>query len=60
VPIPAWLFAVGYLGYSIWASRQNKGRINHDAHLAGALTGLAFVAITEPRAISRLLQMLGL
>jgi membrane associated rhomboid family serine protease len=60
VPIPAWLFAIGYLGYSFWAANQNKGRINHDAHLAGALTGLAFVAITEPRAITRALQLLGI
>jgi membrane associated rhomboid family serine protease len=57
--IPAWLFAAGYLGYSIWASKQNKGRINHDAHLAGALTGIAFVAITDPRAVTRLLQYFG-
>lgn len=59
LPIPAWLFAILYLGYSIWSSRTNAGRINHDAHLAGALTGVAFVAITDPRAISRLLQFLG-
>jgi membrane associated rhomboid family serine protease len=59
IPIPAWLFAAGYLAYSIWASHQNKGRINHDAHLAGALTGLGFVAVTDPRAIGRLLQMFG-
>ena len=60
IPIQAWVFAIGYLAYSIWASRQNKGRINHDAHLAGALTGLAFVAVTDPRAISRLMQMFGM
>ncbi len=59
IPIPAWLFAVSYLAYSIWASRSNTSRINHDAHLAGALTGVAFVAITEPRALGSLLRFLG-
>ena len=49
-PIPAPLYAVGYLAYSWWSSRQNRGHINHDAHLGGALTGLAFVALTDPRA----------
>lgn len=48
IPIPAPLFAVLYLGYSYWQSRQNQGRINHDAHIGGALTGLAFVAVTDP------------
>jgi membrane associated rhomboid family serine protease len=55
VPIPAFLFAIGYVGYSYWASMQNKGRINHDAHLCGAISGLAFVAITDPGAFARLL-----
>jgi membrane associated rhomboid family serine protease len=53
IGIPAPLFAVGYLAYTMWSARQNRGRINHDAHLAGALTGLAFVAMTEPSAWSR-------
>jgi membrane associated rhomboid family serine protease len=55
VPIPAPLFAVCYLAYSWWSARQNKGRINHDAHLGGALTGIAFVAIFDPRAFGQAL-----
>jgi len=54
VPIPAPLFAVGYLAYTWWASKHPHGRINHDAHLGGALAGLLFVAVTEPRAYSML------
>jgi membrane associated rhomboid family serine protease len=48
VPIPAPLFAVGYLIFSWYSSRTNRGQINHDAHIFGALTGLAFVFITDP------------
>lgn len=58
IPIPAVLFAVGYVGYSYWASLRQRGRINHDAHLCGALSGLLFVAVTDPRAFAALLAML--
>ena len=56
-PIPAPLFAVGYLAYTWWSARQARGRINHDAHFAGALAGLAFVALVHPQAYDRLLSM---
>ncbi len=59
VPIPAALFAVGYVAYSYWASTQSRGQINHDAHLCGALSGLAFVATTDPAAFSRLTTIFG-
>ncbi len=58
IPIPAPLFAVAYLALSYYWSRQAKGRINHDAHLGGALTGLAFVALTAPDRYPALLQSL--
>jgi membrane associated rhomboid family serine protease len=54
VPIPAFLFAIGYVAYSYWASTQNTGRINHDAHLCGAISGLLFVALTDLGAFGRL------
>jgi membrane associated rhomboid family serine protease len=59
VPIPAPLFAIAYLAYTYYSARHPRGRINHDAHLAGALTGLAFVGLTEPRAYGALIRMLG-
>ena len=56
IPIPAPLFAVAYLAYSYYSSRHATGRINHDAHIAGALTGLLFVAVTEPQRYASLLR----
>lgn len=58
VPIPAPLFAVGYLAYTYYASKHPHGRVNHDAHLGGALTGLLFVALTTPGAYGYLLRSL--
>jgi membrane associated rhomboid family serine protease len=64
VPIPAPVFAVGYVAYSWYATgggRYSGGpggrRINHDAHLIGALVGLLFVLVTDPGAYSLLLQI---
>lgn len=59
VPIPAPLFAVLYLAYTWYSARQARGRINHDAHLGGALLGLAFVLLTDPGAYTGLLRTVG-
>ena len=58
VPIPAPLFAVGYVVYSWWSARQARGRINHDAHLVGALFGVVFVMLTDPQAWAGMLRTL--
>lgn len=59
VPIPAPLFAIGYVAYSWYSARHPRGRINHDAHLGGAVFGLAFVLLTDPAAYSNLLRWAG-
>jgi membrane associated rhomboid family serine protease len=57
VPIPAPLFALLYLAYSFYASRQPaRGHINHDAHLSGALAGIVFVLLTDAAAFQRALR----
>jgi len=57
IPIPAPLFAVAYLAFSYYSSGRAKDRINHDAHIFGALTGLAFVAVTAPDRFRDLLHV---
>ena len=56
VPIPAPIFALCYLAYSWWAARRARGRVNHDAHIAGAAAGVAFVAVTDWPAVMQALQ----
>jgi len=59
IPVPAVLFAFGYLAYTWWASGQSRDRINHDAHLDGALTGLIFVGVTDFDAWRRAFRLVG-
>ena len=45
VPIPAYIFGVLYLIYSSYSANAQRGNINHDAHLYGALTGICMAFI---------------
>lgn len=61
IPIPAPLFALCYLGFSYFAADRGAGqtmwgRTNHDAHIAGALTGVLFVLLTNPGQFRALLD----
>lgn len=51
VPIPGWIFGIGYALYTIYGIRSNLGNIGHEAHLGGALIGLTTAIIVEPRAL---------
>jgi len=50
IGIPAPIFAVIYIAVSYYGTRSNHGHINHEAHLWGAITGLAMTALLDPGA----------
>ncbi|MCG2614327.1 rhomboid family intramembrane serine protease [Terrimonas sp. NA20] len=52
VSIPGWVYGVVYVAYSIYGIRSNKDNIGHEAHLGGALIGMAVALILEPAAFS--------
>jgi len=58
IPLPAIVFAVLYLGYSIWMDRRGGDRINHSAHLSGAAYGVLFMVVMEPRVLGYFLSQL--
>ena len=39
IPIPAYIFGIGYLLYSIYGMKNQIGNIGHSAHLGGAMGG---------------------
>lgn len=58
IPMPAILYAVAYVGYSIWMDRRGGDNINHSAHLWGAGYGVLFTVMMEPRVINTFLDRL--
>jgi len=59
IPVPAILYAVAYVAYSIWADRTGGDRINHSAHLWGAAFGVAVTLLVEPRVFGHFLSRLA-
>ncbi len=49
IPIPGILFGALYLIYSGYMARKEIDNIGHDAHFWGAVYGLAFPIILQPR-----------
>lgn len=49
IPVPAIIFAVLYVAYSIWAEKRGNSGTNHSAHLWGAAYGLIMTIILEPK-----------
>lgn len=48
VPIPGYVFGIGYLLYSLYGMKNRIGNIGHDAHFGGAVGGYAITLILEP------------
>lgn len=59
IPIPAIVYAVLYVGYSIWMDRRGGDNINHSAHLWGAGFGVMFTLIMNPAVLSHFLLQLS-
>ncbi len=47
-PVPAWLFGVLYLIYSVYMGKKGSDNIGHNAHFFGAVFGLVFTIIINP------------
>jgi membrane associated rhomboid family serine protease len=59
IPVPAIVFALVYLGYTIYMDRRQTDRINHSAHLWGAVYGVVFTIALEPRVAVQFLDRLA-
>jgi len=48
VRIPAYIFGIGYLLYSIYGMKNKLGNIGHAAHLGGAIGGYVITLFLKP------------
>ena len=58
LPVPAIVYGAFFVGYSIWMDRQGGDNTNHNAHLSGAIYGVLFMLLMEPRIAGYFLQRL--
>ena len=58
IPVPAIIYAVFYVGYSLWMDRRGGDRINHSAHLSGAAFGVLFMVMMAPEVLDFFWQQL--
>lgn len=49
LPLPAWLYALLFVGISIYGIRSRSDNVGHEAHLAGALVGMLIAIAMFPQ-----------
>ena len=52
IPVPAWAYAVGFILYTVFGMRSRDSKIGHDAHMGGAVTGMAIITLFKPSVIT--------
>jgi len=52
IGIPGYIFAIGYLLYSVYGMKKQLGNIGHSAHLGGAIGGYVLTILLHPSVLS--------
>lgn len=60
IPIPGYVFGIGYLLYSIYGMKKQFGNIGHDAHFGGAIGGYLLSILFAPWLLQAHTLMVGL
>ena len=60
IPLPGYVFGVGYLLYSMYAMKKQIGNIGHSAHLGGAIGGFLITVIIYPEILVQNTLIVGL
>ncbi len=57
IPIPAYIFGIGYLLYSIYGMKAKNDNVGHTAHFGGAIGGYILTLSQEPSMLTSNLKM---
>ena len=57
IPIPGYIFGLGYLLYSIYGMKKGVGNIGHSAHIGGAIAGFVLTLLLFPQVMEYNLKM---
>jgi len=60
IPIPGYIFGVGYLLYSMYGMKAQLGNIGHSAHIGGAIGGYILTLALYPQIFNESLTMVGI
>jgi membrane associated rhomboid family serine protease len=51
ISMPAWIYGLLFVGFSIYGIRSRRENVGHEAHLGGALVGMLVALLMVPSAI---------
>jgi len=53
VPIPSWAYALVFMAVSLYGIGSRTAMIGHEAHVGGALAGIAWAVAADPSIVAR-------
>ncbi len=56
--IPSYIFAPIYLAFEYWSLKRGQSNVAHDAHIGGALFGIAYIALINFDKIKLFFQLI--
>ncbi len=60
IPIPGYLFGIGYLLYTLYGMKAQNDTIGHTAHFGGAIGGIVITILVRPEVVFRSVFMLSI
>jgi len=59
IPIPGYLFGIGYILYTLYGMKSQKDTIGHTAHFGGAIGGIVITLLLKPEVLDEATLMLA-